>query len=418
MVAVSSEDDGTNRRCQGTTCHPPSARPWAGTPRADDHDALARLLSETPEGASVIWLARTLFGPGVKSGDKDWKFVRRHGKRHHRVERPTTFIAVQVAPGVSENQETKPDLVWVFPTDPTSYEGVLDTASGISAREGGPTTLANAEGLLARRRTLATAGIWGGLVGAFGGKRLGEERSAGGPERTRFNDMTRALGGRDRVRTAFAGAYAMGHREGAVVTVTTDPARYGSVGEAAADLMGDVNALRRWLVRPPGVTVVEPTEQGVPHAHIALFIPPEDLPSRHELHGYWWECRERGQQVHVAPLTARETAEEPAEAWAWADGRPAGADGCAPVTYLTAGAQALATVADLSAEDVLSVAEVYRERGDTRLDASTASGIDGTVRAEAGAPGGPVRRAAWYWATELSTVTTPSSVLREGASTV
>jgi hypothetical protein len=360
----------------------------------------------------VRWLARTLFGSKDTTTEADYKFVRRHAEEYHRVDRPTSRFAVEVSPGEYENRQTEPDFTWAFPTPSTPYQGVLDTAGGESARKEIPTTLADAEALLARRRSVATAGAWGDLVGAFGGKRLGEERSAGGPERTRFNDKCRALGGRDRVRTAFAGAYDNGHREGAVITATTDPGRYDSVADAAENLTHDVDRLRRWLDRPPGVTVIEPTNRGVPHAHVALFTELEELPTAHDLHGYWHTHRERAQQIHVAPLRARGPAETGVSAWEWAEGPPDRADGCAPVTYLTAGSHALANVTDLSAEDVLTVAKAYRSRSDTPLDASRAGKIDAAVGTEADAPAEAVRQAAWYWATGLPTATTPSPALK------
>jgi len=77
-----------DRRCQGPTTQD-TCCPWDGTPRSEDHDALERILIESPAGAPAIWFARTLFGPDVKSGDADWKFVKRHGERHHEVKRPT-----------------------------------------------------------------------------------------------------------------------------------------------------------------------------------------------------------------------------------------------------------------------------------------------------------------------------------------
>ncbi len=409
-------------RCQG----PPTqvaCRPWEGTPRAEDHDALERLLMESPAGAPVIWFTRTLFGPDVKSGDADWQFVKRHGERHHEVERPTSKIAVQVAPGEYETRERDPDFVWIFPTQTTPAPDVLDNRSGKTEHEHDSTALERAERYLSRRETLPTARAWGGLVEAFGGKLFGEERTDGGPEPTRFNDVARALGGRDRVWTAFAGAEEKGYQKGVLVTATTAPDRFESIIDAADSLLDDVELLRRWLDRPPGVTVVEPTERGVPHTHLVLFRPPQELPTRRELHDYWWVNRERGQQVDVMPLEAAEsTSANSAEAWIWADERSENMASNRPLSYLSEGAEALATVAELRADDVLAAGAAYRDVGDVELDAAAAGerdrniadavGFDNTKTAAA------VRQAAWYFGTGLRTVTHPSPSLRKAAEDV
>jgi len=364
-----------------------------------------------PEGAPVVWLARTLFGDHVAAGDKDWQFVKRHGERYHSVFRPTATVAVETAPGEYENRETEPDLVWVEPTA-TPVEGVLDTASGrtVSASNAsGSDAKRNAAVVLSARREVDTAGVWGDVVGAFAGKRVGEEQADGGPERTRCNTVTRALGGRDRVGTAFKGALAE-YEHGVVVTATTDPSRFESVAAAADGLLADVKALRKKLGRAvgesvlPGVVVPEPTARGVPHAHISAFgVERAALPSRHDLHECWWECRERGQQVDVKPLMAD------GGAWTWGGNGPADADGCPSRAYCQQGSTALTTTAALEAEDLLAVASALRDRGDAVMDAT----VDAEVEAETGVDAGAVRRAAWYWATGLKAATRPSTALRE-----
>jgi hypothetical protein len=408
-----------DRRCQGPTTQD-TCCPWDGTPRSEDHDALERILIESPAGAPAIWFARTLFGPDVKSGDADWKFVKRHGERHHEVKRPTSKIAVQVAPGEYENRKTEADFVWIFPTQTTPTPDVLDNRSGKTEHEHDSTALARAEGYLSRREALSTVRAWGGLVEAFGGKRLGEERADGGPERTRFNDVARALGGRDRVWTAFAGAEERGYRRGALVTATTAPDRFESIMDAADGPLDDVKLLRRWLDRPPGVTVVEPTERGVPHTHLVVFRPPQELPTKRELHDYWWVNRERGQQVDIMPLEAAEaTSDNPAEAWMWADESSENMTSTRPLSYLSEGAKALATVAELRAGDVLAAGAAFRDVGDAELDATTADERDCEI-ADAGAldntqTAAAVRQAAWYFGTGLRTVTRPSPLLRKAA---
>jgi hypothetical protein len=264
--------------------------------------------------------------------------------------------------------------------------------------------------MLGRRRTLSTASAWGDLIGAFGGKRLGEDD--GGTERTRFNNVGRALSSRDRIRTAFDGALALDVTEGAILTATTDPSCFPSIAGAAEDLVGkgsDVSALRRWLDRPPSFAVIEPTAVGVPHAHVPVFADPDTLPTRHDLQGYWHVHRERAQQVHVATIKAA------GDTWRWAGEGPEDADGCPPETYLSTGAEALATVADLSAEDVLAVAEAYRSRDVEDLDRDAVDDLDASITAETPVSAEAVREAAWYWATGLSTSTTPSPALRGGS---
>lgn len=400
--------------------------PWARTPRADDHDALERLLRETPEGAPVIWLARTLFGDDVAAEDKDWKFVKRHCERYHHVFKPTGKVAVPMAESDDpdkkydyENWETEPDLVWVSPTG-TPSGGVFNaTVSGISEHRGESAetgdesvvvATANAAGILGRRRTFDTAAEWGALVGAFGAKRTGED--AGERQATRFNAVERARESPNRVAVAFAGARELNHSRGAVVTATTDPGRFDSSRAAAGSLLYDVNQLRRKVGRPPGVTVVEPTERGVGHAHIGLFgVDASDLPSTHELHRYWWETRERGHQVDVQPIAVD------GEVWSWAEQAPDAADGCPPDAYLREGPVSVATVAHLNAEKVQAVANGYRDRGDAAMDATTAADVDAAVAAETGVDVGAVRRAAWYFGTGLKAATRPSKAMREAVET-
>lgn len=65
-----------------------------------------------------------------------------------------------------------------------------------------------------------------------------------------------------------------------MVTLTTDPARFDSLADAAASLMADVNRLRSWLATParlghrPSCLAV-----WVPDADVPAWIDPEaDLP--------------------------------------------------------------------------------------------------------------------------------------------
>jgi hypothetical protein len=77
------------------------------------------LITESPYCGPILSLARTLFGPGVEFGDREYKFVRRHATGQYRVEHPTARVAEQVGPDQSENRQTEPDIAWVFP-DPAA----------------------------------------------------------------------------------------------------------------------------------------------------------------------------------------------------------------------------------------------------------------------------------------------------------
>jgi hypothetical protein len=343
----------------------------------------------------------------IRQSDYDYnhlrEFVRDLRREDYvRIERPSDKGPVSKRP------------LWIFPMV-TPGASVLDTAVGGSVSAD---TKSDVEVVLGARRTLETAAVWGDVVGAFAGKRLGEQRADGGPERTRFNRVGVALRGRDRVGVAFDGALAAGSDHAVLVTATTDPARFESVAAAAEGLLGDVKALRKKLGRAvgesvlPGVVVPEPTARGVPHAHVPVFgAERASLPSKHDLHWFWWENKERGQQVDVKPLVAD------GGTWTWGGDGPADADGCPPRAYCQQGSSALATAAALAAEDLCAVASALRDRGDVVMDAETAAAVDAEVAAETGVDVGAVRDAAWYWATGLKAATRPSRSLRAAVDT-
>lgn len=388
-------------------------RRWPSSTRLADHARLERWLRHNPHGAPIVWLARWVIGVSGETPARDCRLAERHCERYHDV---TTQCGLQY---VVPDGETETDTTGVL-ADATATERdserrqyaeaeaatVLDsTGSGVSEHRDSSVATVNAAGALKRRRTFDTAGERSVLVGALGGKLAGEERGPSGGERTRINDVGRARGSSNRVDTACAGASALGYEDGVVVTATTDPARFESCGAAARSLVPDAKQLRRKLGYPPGVTCVEPTARGVGHVHVLLFgVERSDLPTDHELHRYWWETRERGQQVDVQPIV------RDGETWVWADGDgPADAQGCPPGAYCAQAARSLPAVARLDAADVLAVADAYRVRGAQPVT----DAVDAAVSAETGVNAVAVWQTAWYFGTGLKAVTRPSPELRD-----
>jgi hypothetical protein len=62
---------------------------WRPLPEYDRRRRPDPLTTESTYCKPILSLARTLFGPGVEFGDREYKVVRRHAAGHHRVERPT-----------------------------------------------------------------------------------------------------------------------------------------------------------------------------------------------------------------------------------------------------------------------------------------------------------------------------------------
>lgn len=406
-------------------------RPWDGTPRADDHDALARLLRETPEGAPVVWLARTLFGEGVESGDKDWQFVKRHCERYHRVFRPTARVPVATEAGDCENRGTEAGLLWVEPAV-TSDERVFNTASkqspstegvvdGVGSAAGQsatlPEALANAQGRLKRREALDTAEDWGLLLRDCAAKRLYHERSSPRMRTdTKYNTVARALASRDRVLDGFAEAAEAGATPAAVVTVTTGEGWCGSIYEAAAGLRDDVNLLKDKLKRmlgragrPPSLWVPDGSARGLPHAHLVMFdVDAAALAARErDLHDYWATHRGRGHQVDVLPMTATESgADADANAWEWTGSSPVDADGRSPATYLSKGPAGVASAAALNATELRAVADAHIELEAAPVEPGPGPDLPVDVAGVEGVNAHPaaVRLAAFFWASPFSRV--------------
>lgn len=402
-----TDDHGTDPE-PGVCQYPVRGYPWTDHPRADLRDRAWRRIRETAEyGLKFSKLVIELHGPeAIEESNYDYKHLRAFVRDLDLA----GYVHIERI-GPQERESDRP--LWVFPTA-TRDGSVLDTVSGVSEHRadsqtsgGESVATANAAARLGCRRTLDTAEEWGILVGALGAKRLGEERS-GDRQATRFNSVYRAAKSGERVSTAFAAARSLQYSPGVVVTLPTDPSRFDSIRAATDTLIGDVKLLRRKLGTPPGVTVIEPTERGVGHAHVPLFdVTEEALPSDHELHNYWWEARKRGQQVDVQPI------ELDGESWRWAKQPPADAAGRPPDSYVRKDVEALPRVARLDAKDVLAVATAYRDRGETVFNADTHEDIDTAVSDETGVDAAAVRRAAWYFGAELKAATRPSPQLRD-----
>jgi hypothetical protein len=182
---------------------PDSPRFWRDHPRAGLRDWAWRRIQETAGyGLKFSKLVNELHGQeAIRQADYDYTHLREFVRELRRED----YVRIERI-GPHERPQDRP--LWIFPMV-TPGESVLDTASGITvsaSNASGSDAKRNAAVLLSSRRSLSTAGVWGDLVGAFAGKRLGEQRAPGGPESTRWNSAARALSGRDRVATAFEGA--------------------------------------------------------------------------------------------------------------------------------------------------------------------------------------------------------------------
>ncbi|WP_222919125.1 DUF5817 domain-containing protein [Natrinema sp. SYSU A 869] len=379
----------------------------------DDTERLEALLRDpkSGDGAPIGWLARTLFRSAAGHGEKNWKWVRRQCDRWSWVD-VTEIQDQQRQSDRDGNRTAASDLLWAF-LDPT----VLDTVSRHNRPRAGAESATDAkekaEATISRRAKLETAEQWGDLIGSFGAKKRGYE-ALGGGDRTRFIDGGRARGGPSRIADAFSGAAAAGYDRGTVLSVTTDPERFDSIAAAADGLLDDAKNLRKKLGRhlesgmPASVTAPEPTRKGLPHGHIAIFgHEPADLPSKHELCRYWWETRERGQQLDLAPIALDDADASDEPRWYWRDDGPDDA-GCPPCAYLSEGAESIVAAAWTDADDVKAIANAYRARGSAPITDGepTAAAVGTSVTPS------KIREAAWYWATDMKAATTGSQEIQ------
>lgn len=413
MSAEPERDDTAYQdpeRCVGT---PVPDRGRSGPVPPTDADAararLAHVLAESPEGVNLPVLARRVFDRDEPTrADRQW--CRRLAERQgHRVERPTATVAVRTATGSVENRDTAPDLTWIFPrSEPADAGSRADSRHRSGETLQRPSTAATNAGRSVARRPVVRR--WQPLTDALTAKRLGSD------ERTRYDSVAEALRGADAVAEVFAGAAALGHRRGVVLTLTTDPSRYDSVLDAAADLYADAAAARGWIGRnadrdgrPRGVTVAEPTSTGIPHVHVAAFGVDPGAIDRTALGNYWRNSRGRGYQVHVAPIRRDRGTRGPLS-WTWTGDRPRSRsigepehDGCPPAAYLAAGSRSLATVASRST-DALRSGDVDRAERDQQSD-----------RRSDDVPEQSLRTASWFLATDLPTTNGGSPSLRSAA---
>lgn len=398
-----------SERCQGTTCRDSLAE--SDHPFYDESERLERLLRDpkTGDGSPIGWLAQTLFGEHVESGDADWTWVRRECDRH-------SWVTVERHPPgppeirADENRKTGSELLWA-----NVDQSVLDNGSRrIFPRDesaGTSDAKERAEAVISGRRTLETADQWGAVIGSFGAKKLGWEQLER-VNRTRFIDVGLARSGVARIADGFSGAASAGYDHGTVLTVTTDPSRFESVAATADGLLADVTNLRKKIGRhcgdgiPPSVTAPEPTKWGMAHAHIALFgVEPAELPSKRELCTYWRETRDRAQELDVEAIALDETGVEPR--WFWRDDGPDAA-GCPPRPYLAAGAKSIVAAARTDSDDIREIAAAYRDRGSTAIHRGDPTVADVGTSVEPAA----IREASWYWATGMKAATRPSPGIR------
>ncbi|WP_425606709.1 hypothetical protein [Natrinema marinum] len=405
-----------SERCQGPALSRSSG--FAEQPRGDESARLERLLRDerSGDGKPIVWLARVVFGRDVESGDADWRWTRRECERLSGVDvvRPTATHSVVVDDDgdepTFENRETAADLVWAS-IDESALHSSLDTVSvqklpqSTASRS---TAKSRAAGMVSRRQTIETT-TWACLIGSLGAYRAGigdlEE-----PDPTRFTDRARARKPGARLSEAFDRAGEK-YERGVILTGTTKPSRFPSIADGAAELTDDVTNLRKWLGRrldggiPPSITCFEPTKHGVGHPHSALFgVDAADIPIE-DVKTYWQEEETvgRGHQVTVEPIAVDETG-----SWYWLGDGPDDA-GCPPAAYLKEGARALETAARTDADDILVIADAYRDADESTddLEPSTLD-VPETVMANPDA----IRIASWYFSTNTRAATNGSAELR------
>jgi len=313
-------------------------------------------------------------------------------------------------------------LVWVYP------EGSAFTCSankhGPKHAEGdggtGDTPKRNARNALGRRRTVETDGSRAYLLDALATYReTTEDRfhrldrvRGNGPEHllvpysTRFNSGRRVGEARERFDTAL-GRAAREFDRAVCVTLTTDPARFGSLLDATESLMADVSRLKSWLAtdgrlgaRPPSVVVPEFTDSGLPHAHVVLFGVSWVVPHE-ELAAYWSGSRDRGRVVWFDRLVSR------GGRWRWSGDGPEDAEGRTPREYLGKTLDALGSLARERPEAVREAAEALRQNARESVENADEPGerhrtphARGSGDGEALDRGREWWKLACYWATD------------------
>lgn len=368
---------------------------------------MVRAALEHREGAPLTALAQSAFGVDNVTGGANYQLARRLYQR-----RGDLFKTAR-----------RDGYVWVQPTPTLCRRALLDPTSKhtVERQDGGGVAMSNAQSMLKSRRSFDAPGERGDLMGAFGAKReatgdryhayqdtFSPEDHLLVPYSTRFNSERRVGETRDRYRGAWSRA-AEEHRDGVVVTLTTDPSRYDSLLDAARGLLDDVNRLKDWVSRspesgparaghrPPSVVSVEFTERGLPHVHVAFFGV-RWLAKHSALSRYWSESRDRGEVVWIDRIRTQ------GGRWTWVrdseDRQHGDAAGTSPRAYLSEGVDLLAASADATAGEVQESADALRAAG----------GGDDNPDADALSRGKEVWRAALYWATELPVCTISPSL--------
>ena len=178
------------------------------------------------------------------------------------------------------------------------------------------------------------------------------------PYRTRFTDDAR----QDEQWAKFHYAWETASREydnACFMTLTTDPKMHDGLLDSWENISDSFNRLMSFLstdsrlgYRPDYVAVLEPSDRGLPHLHVALFgVAPADIPSQEEIRAYWDGTRDVGSQVHVAPLRLRNNS------WLLRSEEAGDAGDVSLSYYLTEAMRDLVTVAESDADDLLEAAD-------------------------------------------------------------
>lgn len=135
------------------------------------------------------------------------------------------------------------------------------------------------------------------------------------PYKTRFNDPGRISKQHAIMGKSLDKAAEM-YDNAVLLTLTTDPKKFGSVWEMWAEINSNWNRLMSWLStdsrlgeRPDYMKVLEATGKGMPHIHAIIFLDDDQtlangmpwLESVDALRGYWGKYQ--GKEIDIQPLT-------------------------------------------------------------------------------------------------------------------
>jgi len=333
--------------------------PWATDPRGDDKTQLWKYALEHPEGSPIIMAVRDVMNASSEGADADYQLANR-------------FYSSQAKYFKIDRRDRHK---WVEPR-PTAFHL---TTSKHSSKPHHSTDIAksNARAALSRRRQFTDDASKGVVLGAMAAKRSAtdhkylilqntddDDTHLTTPYRTRFNSPARVNKAIARYHTAWSEAAANYH-VGILLTLTTDPSRYGSIADATEGLMDDLNRLMSWLAnrfcdgsRPAHIAVPEFSQKGLPHLHVAIFgvayVPYDAV--KH----YWDQRRDRAGVIWVDGMKTR------GERWYWR-GRHDRTEARSPQMYLGEGLQHIKSLATVEADCVKEAAGRLRT-GQTRED--------------------------------------------------